>query len=128
MTRNGFLLILLVVALFLFLTDLSFKSERREFTRLPSFGVSVHTPWKTTVERIKNELNGSILVNEILKEVTDVDYYPEWKSFVFKDRESFEKAMKVVKRETGRSVSVEKTEENVEYFSEEGMYFILKVK
>ncbi|MCD6552224.1 hypothetical protein [Thermotoga sp.] len=128
MTRNGFLLILLVASLILFLTDLSFKTERKEFTRLPSFGVGVSLPWESTTEQIKSELNTSILVNEVLKEVEVVDYHPEWKSFVFKDRENFERAMKVVKRETGKSVSVEKTEENVEYFFAEGMYFILKVK
>ncbi|PLV56860.1 hypothetical protein [Thermotoga sp. SG1] len=128
MTRNGFLLVLMVAALVLFFVDLSFKTERKEFTRFPSFDVGVHTPWKSTVDRIRNELNRSILVNEVLKEVKNIDYYPEWKSFVFKDREDFERALNVVKRETGKNVSIEKTEENVEYFFAEGMYFILKVK
>ncbi|AAD35827.1 MULTISPECIES: hypothetical protein [Thermotoga] len=128
MTRNGFLFILFVVTLALLIVDVSFKNERKRIERLPSFDVVVETPFKETVEEMKIELNRSILVSEVLKEVEKAEYYPEWKAFVFRSRADFEKAINVVKRETGERLSIKTTEDGVEYFFSSGMYFILKVK
>ncbi|PLV59446.1 hypothetical protein [Thermotoga sp. KOL6] len=128
MTRNGFLLILLIASLVLTVVDVTIKSERKEIVRLPSFVFDVDTPWESVVEDLKEELNRSILVNEIMKEISDVDYYPEWKSFVFRNEEDFEKAIRIVARETGETPALKSFENDIRYLFVRGMYFILKVK
>ncbi len=127
MTRNGFLVFLVTVAMLFSLIDMCLKWERKVFIRYPSPRVTFKSAWITSLEEIKREMEKSILINEVLKGVESVFYFPESSTFLFVDEESFKKAQEVVRKEIGNEPKpVERDNERV--FQTNGITFVLKVR
>lgn len=127
MTRNGFLVFSVVIAAFFFLIDVCLRWERKVFVRFPSLQVTFEGAWRKKLEELREEMEKDMLINEVLKGVEGVLYFPEFSTLLFSDEESFKRALEVVRKEVG---SEPKPSErgNEKFFRVNNVVFVLKVR